>query len=217
MSPRARAALFAAGALVCAGTSAALAGRAADPARHGLGKLRAVVVTSTALERGTVVERRHLKSALAERRVPTGFAPPDALGATGEALGRRLAISLPPGSYMTAGALAAAGRRRPSTGPPRGTTPVEVTVTGAGALEATRAGPGTLVDVVVSGDPGPGPGTGRTRVAAERVALLDLREAPDETGLSSDRWVATLALRRDQALRLIRAEAAAGAIRLLAR
>ncbi len=217
MNPRGRAALFAVGALACAGASAALAGRAADPARQGFGELRSVVVTSAPLERGMVLERRHLEESFADRRVPAAFAPPDALGAAAEALGRRMSVSLRPGSYVTAGALAAGHRSDPSPGPPRGTTPVEVTVTGAGALKATRAGPGALVDVVVSGDPGPGPSAGKTHVAAERVTLLDLREAPDETGLASDRWVATLALRRGQALRLIRAETAAASIRLLAR
>ena len=50
---------------------------------------------------------------------------------------------------------------------------------------------------MVSGAPGPGPGAGRTYVAAERVPLLSLRKAPAETGLAADRWIATLALRRD--------------------
>ena len=94
---------------------------------------------------------------------------------------------------------------------------MEITVTGAGALEASRVAPGSPVDVVVSGDAGPGPAAGRTYVAAERVPLLALREAPAETGLGADRWVATLALRREQALRVIRAEEMAGSIRLLAR
>jgi hypothetical protein len=161
--------------------------------------------------------REEVERSLSGRRVPAAFAPPDALGAPAEALGRRLAIALPPGSYVTAAALTAARPKRTRAGPPRGTTPVEVTVTGAGALDASRTRPGSRVDVVVSGDPGPGPAMGRTYVAAAGVALLDLREAPAETGLDADRWVATLALRRDQALRLIRAETAAGAIRLLAR
>ena len=214
MSPRARAALFAVGALVCGGISAALADRAARPA-DALGELRPVVVTTKPVRRGTVLGRRELQGSLVARRVPAEFAPPDALGAPAEALGRRLTVALPRGSYVTAAGLA--GPRTPArAGAPRGTTPVEITVKGAGALDASRAGPGTRVDVVVSGDPGPGPAVGRTYVAAEGVTLLELREAPAETGLDSDRWVATLALRRDQALRLIRAEAAASSIRLLA-
>jgi Flp pilus assembly protein CpaB len=217
VSPRVRAALFAAGALACAGVSAALA-RSAAPADGGLGELRPVVVTAGTLERGTGFDRDLAERALEERRVPVAFAPPDALAAPAEVLGRRLGVTLPPGSYLTASGLAAGQRPHDgAAGPPRGTTPVEITVTGAGALEASRVMPGAEVDVVVSGDPGPGPSVGRTYVAAERVPLLELRKAPAETGLGADRWVATLALRREQALRLIRAEGAAASIRLLAR
>jgi hypothetical protein len=46
--------------------------------------------------------------------------------------------------------------------------------------------------------------------------LLALRKARAEAGLGSDRWVATLALGRAEALELIRAEGYAGSIRLLA-
>ena len=216
MSPRIRAAVFGAGALACAGVSAALAGGAA-PADAGLGELRPVVVAARLLERGVVLDRKALAETVEERRVPSAFAPPDALASPAEALGRRPAVPLPAGSYVTASSLAA-GRApaRSHTGPPRGTTPVEITVAGAGALDVSRVAPGAPVDVVVSGDSGPGPVTGRTYVAAERVPLLELRKAPAETGLGTDRWVATLALRRDQALELIRAENAAGEIRLLA-
>ena len=217
MSPRARAVLFAVGALACAGLSAALAGSAA-PGESGLGELRPVVVATATLERRAVLDRSVVERDLEERRVPTAFAPPDALGVPAEALGRRLGVTLPAGSYVTAASLAVDGRaERGPAGPPRGTTPVEIGVTGAGALEASRAGAGAAVDVVVSGDPGPGPAVGRTYVAAERVPLLELRKAPAETGLGADRWVATLALSRPQALRLIRAEGVAGSIRLLAR
>jgi Flp pilus assembly protein CpaB len=216
VSPRARSALFAVGALACAVTSAALAG-GAERGAAGLGELQPVVVAATTLERGIVLDRRAMAKSLDARRVPSDFAPPDALSAPGEALGRKVGVSLPAGSYVTAAALAAPpGPGARSAGPPRGTTPVEITVTGAGALESARAAPGSPVDVVVSGDPGPGPTTGRTYVAARRVPLLGLRKAPAETGFA-DRWVATLALTRDQALRLIRAEGAAGSIRLLGR
>jgi Flp pilus assembly protein CpaB len=217
VSPRGRAVLFAVGALACAGFSAALAGSAA-PDESDLGELQPVVVAAATLEHGAVLDRSAIEHDLEERRVPTAFAPPDALGVPAEALGRRLGVTLPAGSYVTASSLAVGGRaERGHAGPPRGTTPVEITVTGAGALEASRTAPGAAVDVVVSGDPGPGPAVGRTYVAAERVPLLELRKAPAETGLGADRWVATLALSRPQALRLIRAEGAAASIRLLAR
>lgn len=217
MSRRVRAAAFAFGALACAGLSAALAGTAAPPGGAELEELRAVVVTAAPLERGTVLGRREVGEDLAERRVPAAFAPPDALGVPAEALGRKLASGLPAGSYLTAADFGGGrGHDRPPGGAPAGTTPVEIEVTGAGALASTRTGVGAKVDVVVSGDVAPGPQTSRTYVAARDATLLALREAKEETGLAADRWIATLALSRGAALRLIRAEGAAASIRLLA-
>ncbi len=214
---RARAVAFAVGALACAGLSAAVAGTAQAPAGEGLGELRSVVVVAAPLEGGTVIDGKVAQRALTERRVPESFIPPDALGVPEEALGRKLATSLPPGSYVTAAAFKApaehGGHRR---GPPSGTTPVEITVTGAGALASARADPGDHVDVVVSGDSAPGPSAGRTYVAASGVPLLGLSEAQAEPGLEADRWIATLALTREQALRLIRAESVGAQVRLLA-
>ena len=180
-----------------------------------MGALRSVVVTSAPLERGTAIGRRVAGESLAERRVPASFVPPDALGNPEEGLGRKLATALPAGSYLTAAALAAPRPEgAPGAGPPRGTTPVEITVTGAGALASTRLS--SRVDVVVSGDSAPGPGAGRTYVAASGVPLLGLSEARAEPGLESDRWLATLALTRQQALRLIRADSVGAQVRLLA-
>ena len=216
MKSRARAAAFAIGALACAGLSAAVAGTAQAPGGD-LGPLRTVVVTSAGLERGTVVGRETMQDYLVERRVPESFIPPDALGASAEALGRKLATALPAGSYLTAAAFKVRSPDpSPRAGPPQGTTPVEVTATGAGALAATRTEPGEKVDVVVSGDSAPGPGAARTFVAVSGAELLGLREARSEPGLESDRWIATLALTRDEALRLIRAESAGAQVRLLA-
>ena len=216
MKSRARAAAFAVGALTCAALSAAVAGTGESAAGDQLGPLRSVVVTSAPLGRGTSVESGVARKSLAERRVPESFLPPDALGVVEEALDRKLATSLPAGSYLTASAFKAPRAGSPSGGPPRGTTPVEITVTGAGALAAARTNAGDRVDVVVSGDSAPGPGAGRTYVAASGVPLLGLGEARAEPGLEADRWVATLALTRSEALRLIRAESVGAQVRLLA-
>jgi hypothetical protein len=214
---RARAAAFSVGALICAALSAAVAGTGESAAGDQLGPLRSVIVTSAPLERGTSVESGVARRSLAERRVPEAFLPPDALGVVEEALGRKLASSLPAGSYLTASAFRPPPAGAPAGGGvPRGTTPVEITVTGAGALLAARTNPRDLVDVVVSGDSSPGPGAGRTYVAASRVPLLGLGEARAEPGLEPDRWVATLALTRPEALRLIRAESVGAQVRLLA-
>jgi Flp pilus assembly protein CpaB len=213
---RARAAAFAVGALACAGLSAAVAGTAQAPAGE-FGALRTVVVTSAPLDRGAAIGRKVMKQSLTERRVPESFIPPDALGIAAEALGRKLATPLPAGSYLTAASFRAPGSGvSRGGGPPKGTTPVEITVTGAGALASSRTDSGDPVDVVVSGDAAPGPSAGRTFVAASGVPLLDLRQARAEPGLESDRWIATLALTREEALRLIRAESVGAQVRLLA-
>ena len=216
MKSRARAAAFAIAALACAGLSAAVAGSSQAP-EAGFGSLRPVVVTSAPLERATAIGRKELREALAERQVPEAFVPPDALGIPEEALGRKLAVPLPAGSYLTAAAFKARSEGPgPRGGPPKGMTPVEITVTGAGALAATKTDQGDQVDVVVSGDAAPGPSAGRTYVAASDVSLLALREARAEPGLEADRWIATLALSREEALRLIRAESIGAQVRLLA-
>lgn len=215
MKSRARAAAFALGAIACAGLSAAVAGSSEAP--PGFGSLRPVLVTTAPLEQATTVGPKEAREALVERQVPEAFVPPDALGIAEESLGRKLAVPLPAGSYVTTAAFKVPSQTaRPSGGPPQGTTPVEITVTGAGALAATRTDQGDQVDVVVSGDAAPGPSAGRTYVAAPDVALLGLREARAEPGLEADRWIATLALTREQALRLIRAESMGAQVRLLA-
>ena len=75
------------------------------------------------------------------------------------------------------------------------------------------------VDVVVTTEPDVGD-DGRTFIAAQRVRLLALSETGGagggEEGLgSSPAWSATLALTRDQALRLIQAENFARQVRLM--
>ena len=218
MNRRLRAAAFALGALACAALSAAVAGAGDDLGVGEFGELRGVVVASEPLERGTVMNARAVNGAITERRVPHDFVPPDALGFIEEVAGRKLAVALPAGSYLTASAFKAPSARAAGrAGPPKGTTPVEIAVVGAGALAASRADPGDGVDVVVSGDSAPGPGAGRTYVAAAGVPLLGLEEAESEAGLESDRWIATLALTRAEALRLIRAESTGAQLRLLAR
>jgi len=76
--------------------------------------------------------------------------------------------------------------------------------------------------VIVTSEPGPGGGAGRTYVAVRSVGLLDLRPSGGEAGSddlltnpSSESWIATLALTRAQALRLIQAESFARSVRLI--
>lgn len=100
-------------------------------------------------------------------------------------------------------------------------SPIELEVTGAGALLA-GGGQDSRVDVVVTSEPGPG-ARGRTYVAAAGVELLGLTEGgasdPEDDPLAAagapPLYVATLAVSRDDALKLIQAENFARQIRLI--
>jgi hypothetical protein len=220
MSRRLRAGAFASAAAICAGLAAgATGGGGALPSE--LGALREVTVATHAVAAGTRLGPRVLQRAFETRRVPARFAPPGALADPALAAGRRTLAALAPGGYLLDSLL-----REPDAAPSRsprlarGTSPVEIAVSGAGALAASGARP--QVDVVVTTEPGPGGGAGRTYVAAEGVELLDL--SVGEGGAGADPLapelgasVATLALTRAQALRLIHAESFARSVRLIPR
>jgi Flp pilus assembly protein CpaB len=223
LSRRARAIGFASAAAVCAGLAASVSGGAGGGLDAQLGGLRPALVTTAELEARRPVSARTLAKAVDVRRVPARFLPPDALSTPPQLLGRVPAAEVPAGSYVVASQLRAPQRSR---GKPRdrldpGSRPVEITVSGAGALAGKGAD--REVDVVVTTEAGPAGGSGRTYVAASGVALLDLRPAGGEgpsdalPGSALDAWTATLALTRSQALRLIHAESFARSVRLLAR
>ena len=90
---------------------------------------------------------------------------------------------------------------------------MEIAVTGATALATSGRSPvGRRVDVIVTAEPRGASARGRTYVAAAGVRLLDLRQAEGGVGDANaaaalpDAWVATLALDRTHALRLIAAQ-----------
>jgi Flp pilus assembly protein CpaB len=223
VSHRARAASFAAAAAICGGLAARAAGGPEGGLTAQLGELRPVVVAKRPLAPGRPLSRRTIERALELRRVPARFLPPDALGDPGQALGRSPAAAIPAGGYLVGSQLAAP--RAEQERPPRlaaGRRPVEIAVEGAGAL--AELGGGHRVDVIVTSEPGPGGGAGRTYVAVRSVGLLDLRPSGDGAGAgdplagpSAEPWIATLALTRAQALRLIHAESFARSVRLIGR
>ena len=222
MSRRRRALAFLVGALVCAGLAATLAGGYERSVTEQLGELRSVVVAKSRLPARRPIEPRQARGELEVRRIPAKFAPPDALAAPEEAVGLEPASSLAPGSYVLAGQLAAPRRRADEAPrPAHGMSPIELEVTGAGALLA-GGGQGTRVDVVVTSEPGPG-ARGRTYVAAAGVELLGLTEGgasdPEDDPLAAagapPLYVATLAVSRADALKLIQAENFARQIRLI--
>ena len=219
MSRRARAIAFGVVAAACAAVAASIANGYGSSVAGQFGDLRPVVVTGAELAAGETIGPGDI-GRLEVRRVPIRFLPPDALESPEEAAGRAPATPVPAGSYLVASQLReprAEKRRRPTLAGDR--SPVEIAVTGAEALAATGDSPeGTRVDVVVTTEPGPG-AKGRTRIAAEGVELLSLREGASggsEPGLApAGDWRATLALTRPEALRLIQAENFARQVRLM--
>jgi pilus assembly protein CpaB len=174
-----------------------------------------VVVATADLRQGQRIGERQART-LALREVPAAFAPPDALADPREAVGATLAAPVAAGGYLTAGSLAGAADRgaEPGAALAPGQRAVEVTV--AGGEELTAAGPGALVDVVVTTERGEG--RGRTYLALERVELLAARAAADagaEDGRPSAH--ATLRVTLRQAVFLAAAQSFAREIRLLPR
>jgi len=213
MTRRRRALLFGLAALLAAALAAAIADGYGGGAAHGYGPLRPVVVVEKALAAGQRLGPRGVESGLALRRVPKRFAPPGALAAPEEALGLVARAPLPAGSYLLGAQLGVARKDRRPRRLGGGRRPVEIAVSGAGALLAAGPAPaGAKVDVVVTSEP-TGGGPGRTYVAAPRVPLLALRPGDEEAGPGLAE--ATLGLTRREALRLIAAESFARRVTLL--
>ncbi len=215
MSRRARAVGFLALALLAAALAAGIASSYGSRVAFGYGPLRDVVVASGRLRAGKALGPRDVTGSLRRRRVPARFVPAGALRDPREALGLAPSTALPPGSYLLAGQLhppSDAGAA-PAIGPRR--RPVEIAVSGAEALLAHGTpSRGAKVDVVVTTEPDAG-GPGRTYIAAAAVPLLALGPGADDPGLGGTS-VATLALTKRQALRLIAAESFARKLTLLA-
>ncbi|HEV2791321.1 MAG TPA: SAF domain-containing protein [Solirubrobacterales bacterium] len=204
MSRRGRALGFLLGALLAAAAAAAIADGYGDSVVRGYGELRPVLVAGGDLQVGQAIDPEVAVEKLEVRRVPVRFVPPDALAAPAEAIGLVPAVAVPAGSYLLAAQLRSPHTRRPATALGGGRQPVEIAVSGAGALATFGAQPvGSEVDVVVTTEPS-GSGSGRTYVAAPAVPLLGL--GPGAEGAAGETATATLALTRSQALRLIAAE-----------
>lgn len=214
MSRRRRALGFLALALLAAAGAGAIADGYGASAIRGYGPLRPVVVVDATIAAGRRIGPGQIDSDLELRRVPERFAPPGALAAPEEALGLVARAPLPAGSYLLGVQLGVARKaRRRARRLGGGRRPVEVAVSGAGALLSAGPASGSRVDVVVTGEPA-GAGPGRTYVAAAAVPLLALRPGAEGPGPGATA-AATLGLTKRQALRLIAAESFARKITLL--
>lgn len=214
MSRRTRAVAFLAFAGMAAALAAAIADSYGSRVARGYGPLRPVVIAARGLQGGRPLRPGDV-SALAQRRVPDRFVPPGALRTAPEAIGLVPSTDLPAGSYLVAEQLHPPTRGRQAVallGPQR--RPVEISVSGAEALLSTGTpGQDAKVDVVVTTEASAA-GPGRTYVAATEVPLLALgpgSDGPGPGGVSA----ATLALTKQQALRLIAAESFARKLTLL--
>jgi pilus assembly protein CpaB len=180
-----------------------------------------VVVAASDLRQGQRIGAKQAARQLAVRQVPARFAPPDALAAPEDAVGATLAAPVAAGGYVTGGALAGPGDdggSEPGSAIAPGQRAVEVAV--AGGEELTAAGPGGLVDVVVTSERGEG--EGRTYLALEAVELLSARPGGEaarsgEGAGSTQATLATLRVTLRQAVFLAAAQSFAREIRLLPR
>jgi Flp pilus assembly protein CpaB len=204
MNRRGRAVGFLVGALLAAAAAAAIADGYGKSVVRGYGELRQVLVAAKPLAAGEEIDPRDATDKLEVRRVPVRFVPPDALGSPPEAIGLAPVGRVLAGSYLLASQLRPPRAAHAGTRLEGGRRPVEIAVSGAGALTALGAQPaGARVDVIVTTEPS-GSGNGRTYVAAPGVPLLGL--GPGGEGAEGETATATLALTRPQALRLIAAE-----------
>jgi pilus assembly protein CpaB len=178
-----------------------------------------VLVAARDLRAGVSVSRR----ALAVRRVPARFVPPDALPASDALAGARTAVPIVAGGYVTAGLLEGSNDgQRGGVGVGRGERAVTVEVSGAAGLAV-----GSRVDVLVSTESGAG--GGRTLMALAGAELLGLGP-PSVGGTAGDAGpseamageggptaLATLRVSVRQAVYLTAADNFAREVRLLAR
>lgn len=203
MSRRGRAIGFLLAALLAAIAAAAVADGYGKSVVRGYGELRPVLIAAGDLAAGRELDPATVTEKLEIRRVPVRFAPPDVLGVPAEALGLAPVGPIPAGSYLLAGQLRPPDRQSgPRLG--HGRRPVEIAVSGTGALTAFGMQPvGSEVDVIVTTEPS-GSGNGRTYVAAPAVPLLGLGAGGE--GATGEATTVTLGLTRSQALRLISAE-----------
>lgn len=203
MSRRGRAIGFLLGAVLAAVAAGTIADGYGQSVVRGYGELRPVLVAGADLRAGEEIDPAVATEVLEVRRVPVRFVPEAALAAPQEALGLVPTATIPAGSYLLAGQLRPPRLSGPGPNLGRGRRPVEIAVSGAGALSAFGGQPvGSRVDVIVTTEPSSSD-DGRTYVAAAAVPLLALTPAgAGEPGQAT----VTLGLTRSQALRLIAAE-----------
>lgn len=210
MTPRRRALLLLALALLLGALAAASMHRREAALERALGPNVLVLVTRAPIAAGASpsVGRPLL------RPLPRRYAPPDAVVSATRLAGARTAVSLPAGSILTASVLRASGAApEAALGP--GERVAEVVAHG----DPRAVLPGARVDVLVTRE-GDGTRAGATVLVLEDVEVLAAREAPADpsaTTAGGARVVADLRVRVRDAVYLAAAQTFAQDVRLLAR
>jgi pilus assembly protein CpaB len=214
---RRRGALLLSVALASGGVAASHVHERERRAAERLGPLVEVLVAVRDLPAGSRVRR----NAVAVRRLPARFAPPDALSSGAGVVGGRVAAPVAAGSYLTAGLFAGAHAGRAADATRRGARAVTVEVAGGAALAGVAQG--DRVDVLVSTETAAG---GRTQMALAGAELLGVAAAPSGGYAEPDpaagappapSALATLRVTLRQAIYLTAADNFAREIRLLPR
>jgi pilus assembly protein CpaB len=187
-------------------------------AAEQLGPAVDVLVAARDLTAGSRVTR----DAVALRRVPARFVPPDALASAAGVVGARVAARVAAGGYLNSGLFEGDEEVRGQSGARGGERAVTVGVAGGGALAGLA--PGARVDVLVSTETGAA--GGRTQMALAGAELLHVAAAPGEgyadpeasaNASPAPAAAATLRVTLRQAIYLTAADNFAREIRLLAR
>jgi len=214
VTPRRRALLLLALALLLGALAAASVHRREAALARALGPQVRVLVTRAPVAAGAApASARPLL-----RTLPRRYAPPDAVASATQLAGTRIAVALPAGSILTASVLrtdSAAGMPAAALAP--GERVAEVVAHG----DSRAIVPGARVDVLVTRE-GDGMRAGTTVLALEDVEVLAARPARADAaelpaGGNGGRVVAFLRVRVGDAVYLAAAQAFARDIRLLVR
>jgi pilus assembly protein CpaB len=210
VTPRRRALLLLAFALLLGGLAAASVRRREAALARALGPNVLVLVTRAPVAAGVApASARPLL-----RPLPRRYAPPDAVVSATQLAGARTAVSLPAGSILTASVLRSPGAAAElALGP--GERVAEVVAHG----DPRAIVPGARVDVLVT-RAGDGSRAGATVLALEDVEVLAAHGVPadaSDTAVGGARVVADLRVRVRDAVYLAAAQTFAQDVRLLVR
>jgi pilus assembly protein CpaB len=169
-----------------------------------IGAVATVVVVARDVPAGSTLR----PSDLAYREIPMRWVPPRTLAAAEDAVGLRSIVALGRGTPLSQSALTST-RQQASAALASGDRVLELVA--AGSTRVVR--PGARVDVVAA-TAGSG-GELRTRVVAEAVLVLEVRDAQAEA--DDPRVAVTLRVARAQALRLAAVSGGEQVLRLLPR